>query len=329
MTEGRPSCSACARRNSDACSYKRASTVFRRHHAPTVGYGPESSSASTFHITAAPGSSHGTLDAENVDGVVTIGGDGNDESPYGPSSTIAFVRQVAEGGSVTDSVASRAASRRPKHPNVLLSEPLYARDSQSFVLPQRYLADDFVKCFWTFVHPVFPILHEPATTETYNKLWLPNTSATDSDPYSLPMLNLVFALGCQYSNFVAVKTRGTMAREHYLRSRRAFNFDILDSTSLTHVQLLLLMGVYLQSSQYASQCWNVIGLAVRCAQGLGLHLERDDSPFSRTERVLRRTVWHNCVCLDRLLSMTFGRPAMIANTQVPLPPIVDGHRLGG
>lgn len=176
--------------------------------------------------------------------------------------------------------------------------------------PQREDADDFVRCFFEFVHPLFPVLHQPSFEAQYESVWLPGDHSrsravvsVEEDCIFSTTLNLVFALGCQYSSLVPRARRSSLADEFYQQSRRHFVFEILDANSLPLVQLLLLKGIYLQSSRYPTRFWNVVGLAIRAAQSLGLHLDIE----SRTQlsREMRRRVWHVCVCLDRYgMSMT-------------------------
>ena len=49
--------------------------------------------------------------------------------------------------------------------------------------------------------------------------------------------------------------------------------DIIDDEmGIELVQLLLLMGFYLQSTERFSECWNITGLAICMAQNMGLQL---------------------------------------------------------
>lgn len=142
-------------------------------------------------------------------------------------------------------------------------------------------------------------------------------------------LNVIFALGCQFSILVPAQAKTAMAHDFYQRSRLVYNYELLDSMSVPAVQMLLLTGVYLQSAQNANRCWNVIGLAIRAAQGLGLHVETGRSRrLCQADREIRRRIWHCCLVLDRLLSMTFGRPVMISTKwDVPLPSLIDDEFL--
>lgn len=65
------------------------------------------------------------------------------------------------------------------------------------------------------------------------------------------------------------------------------------------------------------------------AQSLGLHVDHNGrQPMTQVEQQMRRRIWHTCIHLDRLLSMTFGRPSMIEKQiDVPVPALIDDEYL--
>ena len=65
------------------------------------------------------------------------------------------------------------------------------------------------------------------------------------------------------------------------------------------------------------------------AQSVGLHVDHNGrQPLSQVEQQMRRRIWHTCIHLDRLLSMTFGRPSMIEKQiDVPVPSLIDDECL--
>lgn len=65
------------------------------------------------------------------------------------------------------------------------------------------------------------------------------------------------------------------------------------------------------------------------AQSIGLHVNHSGrQQMSQVEQQMRRRIWHTCIHLDRLLSMTFGRPAMIEKQiDVPAPALIDDEYL--
>jgi len=148
----------------------------------------------------------------------------------------------------------------------------------------------FIQYFQSFIDP-----HSSRNTTTGGTLEIHDTA----NIIFSSTLNIVFALGCQHSKLVSEADKHPLARTFYHRSRDLFIFEMLDSTSIPLVQLLLLQSLYLQSSEYANRCWNVVGHAIRAAQGLGFHLPIDRRSETQLARETRRRVWYTCVTLDR------------------------------
>ncbi|EME77312.1 uncharacterized protein MYCFIDRAFT_60126 [Pseudocercospora fijiensis CIRAD86] len=231
---------------------------------------------------------------------------------YGPSSTVAFLRHVMpKQGTATppDSGAldSRSINSEPRPRSAApLPERVLPRNDGLAVLPRRRQADNFLLCYWEFIHPLFPVLHKPTFTRKYEALWLDSEMIqrehdTEAEEAAfMSTLNLVFAIGCKFSGLVEPAQKQSVAEDFFQKSRQAYPFDVLDSNSISVVQMLVLTGVYLQSTQHASRCWNSIGLAIRMAQCLGLHVDHNGRhSMSQVELQMRRRIWHTCVSLDR------------------------------
>lgn len=226
------------------------------------------------------------------------------EGTIGESSLMAFVRSMlrAAGNSTPSLKVANGASNAlpsaasyPNHPDI---------DDEVAFLPPRRVADGFVASYWQFLHPILPILHKPSFMRSSATLWeteedidARHRSAPEVD--LLSTVNIVLAIGCQFSDRVVSTRRIAMADKLYQRSKRLFTEDMLDSPTLSTVQLLLLTGVYLQSTNHANRCWNNIGLAIRAAQSIGLHLDGGRDKRSQRQREMDRRVWHACVFLDR------------------------------
>jgi hypothetical protein len=255
-------------------------------------------------------------DPYQVDALATVNSVEDDDGLYGGSSTIAFVRHVAErthaGDQATliedrDNATSQNAAQLDSRTFFPTPEIMLEKNESASVYPARRKADDFLHCFWEFVHPVFPVVHKTSFIAKYEKLWLSedarqqiDTTIDTEEVVFTSNLNLIFALGCQFSNLIPSTQKTSVANDFYQRSRHLFLFDILDSMSVSLVQMLLLTGIYLQSTPHASRCWNSIGLAIRVAQSLGLHLDSAGRrPESQLTCQMRRRIWHTCVVLDR------------------------------
>ncbi|KAF7860876.1 hypothetical protein EAF04_008394 [Stromatinia cepivora] len=339
----RPSCSSCIRRGvEDSCSYEEATVGSKASGdaGKTLIIGspkPNVQFRTISHSTPTPGAATGNASSPgNVGGLAMVSDMESQDSLYGGSSTIALVSQVRQAAS--DQAVSINATRRPPVDNPTQPngdvEILYNQDLANFILPPRQQADDFLYCYWEFVHPVFPLLDLQGFNTSYQRLWLSSPGkGLDGDELSKTIfhatLNLVFALGCQYSSDVPSHRKSSYADELYRRSRKLLNFEILDALQLSLVQLFLLTGVYLQSTHHANRCWNMVGLAIRTAQGLGLNTENNLHRADQLSIEIRRRVWYSCISLDRLLAMTFGRPTMIrtGSWDVQEPAIIDDQYL--
>jgi len=236
---------------------------------------------------------------------------------YGGSSTIAFVRSFTHGATelnkptVRDTPNNNNGHLHTDRPIAAQPLPIMERCPSSFLLPPRRSANDYVQCFWEYIHPLFPVLHKTSFMEKYAHLWSTEEGRErDGDVSDVneiifaSTLNLVFAIGCQFSASVPAQNKVALAEDFYQRSRKIFVYDIFDSTSVSLVQMLLVSGVYLQSTRYASRCWNVVGLAIRTAQSLGLHL--DVAKYRRESQLnkeMARRIWHTCLVLDKSVAL--------------------------
>jgi len=187
----------------------------------------------------------------------------------------------------TSAIPNRRGSRSVKIP---------VNDVDALVLPPRRTGDHLVDLYFKYVHTLFPWLHEPSFRSHYGELWMtPLDPTTADDPLFYCIVNLVLALGCQFSTFS--KDSIHSGNTFFNRAKTLLGLSIFDVGTLEVVQALLLMGGYLQSTNRPNRCWNVLGMAIRVAQGLGLHIERSGGDL--VEREIRRRSWWGCVVMDR------------------------------
>ncbi|KAJ4983632.1 fungal specific transcription factor [Stagonosporopsis vannaccii] len=197
-----------------------------------------------------------------------------------------------------------------------------------YVLPGRRRADKLLSLYWDRVYPLYPFLDKRGFNTQYQGLWV-NQENSEDDPVFLCALNLVFAIASQLDEDGSPSERQSSEDVFFQRSKEYLDMWCLNS--LHSVQTLLLLSIYLQSSCALDQAWMIIGVAIRAAQSLGLHLgETSGRITSHRERELVRKVWHTCVLLDRMAAMTQGRPSMIAgriDTKAPFPVSIDEELL--
>jgi len=210
-------------------------------------------------------------------------------------------------------------------------------DPDVFILPDSSTAGNYIDAYFIFANSVYPVVHKHTFINCYHDLL---DSGTGRDvgkrmehhkarPTFLALVNLVFAMGCQFSTIIDPSRRSKLSDKFYQRSRSLLASDsFLDNPTIEVVQILLLTTIYLQSTQHAGRCWNTLGAAIRAAQAIGLHLEQRHATCMRQlDRELGRRIWHSCVVLDKMQSMTFGRPAMLGKSKVESPQLIDDKYL--
>ena len=250
---------------------------------------------------------------------ITDGGLESSDHFYGTSSVVSFSQQIYQtqqrlnGGSnsILNQVSTTTAAQptRDMLSELLTSIPIPKPDD--YFLPPRVLADHLLNCYWSRVHCLYPFVHQQSFMSTYGRLWSTDTQETLQEPITKVglggsgcsvsvyhcALNAIFALGCQFSD-LPLAQRENLSETFFRRSKQLLRIDVLDEGDLALIQTLLIVAQFLQSTQFPNRCWNVVGLACRMAQGLGLYLDgaNESRPFVEVE--MRRRTWYGCVTLD-------------------------------
>ena len=193
--------------------------------------------------------------------------------------------------------------------------------SNSWVLPLRRVADGLVTTYFTKAQRIYPILHQHTFRRQYDRLWTSEANAAEAQTKQCVGLCLQKSRGKLFSHtlyaifaLAALLDSGppedniAQAKKYFCQAE-AFNFfDAMEhDIGLEFVQLGLLMGFYLQSTERFAKCWNITGMAIRMAQNIGLHLSPSEArkygqsyPCARqVDREMRARVWYGCVVLER------------------------------
>ena len=228
---------------------------------------------------------------------------------YGSSSTANFMRQLqdaVEKNTRTLEYSSTVAGQGEYYNNLLDTYPAHSEErylpysiAQHCVLPPRHLADTMIEYFWMQGVSLYPFLSKSSFNTAYQSLWGVNRVSADHI-MTYCTLNVIFAIVSQFSHDIPLEMRESTADMYFKRAMQLLHFEILGSGSLQLIQALLIMGLYLQSTDAPHRCWVLIGIAIRVAQGLGLHIAETTMRMKRqSERELARRIWHGCILMDR------------------------------
>ncbi|KAM3471638.1 hypothetical protein MY8738_009230 [Beauveria namnaoensis] len=263
-----------------------------------------------------------------VDSMTAIGDETTTEF-FGSSSAGSFTAQIkaaidARLGHSLNSYPVGSQGPRISQPPRSVSKCRHG--PKNVLLPTRRLADELMRTYWLYIDPLYPFLNKEDWQDRYARLFAGQPINTDESVF-MASLNIVFALSTQLHEGQDATARNGTSQDYFQRAQDLVDVTTWDSGSLEVVQYLLITSQYLQSTNSPHQTWMVVGLAVRTAQSLGLHLAETSAAKSPTvEQQRHRKIWHGCVLMDRMVALTHGRPAMISAelaSSVPLPAIAE------
>jgi hypothetical protein len=294
--------------------------------APDAGFGVPSPASG--HAPSVAGESQ-------IDSMTTVVEEGTSTAQYfGSSSAGSFTKQIkaaidarlgkspqaAPSSSHNNNRASFAATASPGSRDAGTNWNI--ADDPNYVLPGRRQADHLMDLYWHYVDTLYPFLDREKWGRYYANMFAGTPLGTDERIF-VSTLNIIFALSTQLIESLRPEQRDESSRVYFQRAQALMRLSLWEPGSLELVQCLLLMSQYLQTTSNAHQTWMVVGAAVRTAQSLGLHLPETSAGIADpVERELVRRLWHGCVLMDRMVSMTHGRPPIILHqhaSAVPLP----------
>ncbi|KAL5401958.1 hypothetical protein PMIN03_011084 [Paraphaeosphaeria minitans] len=254
------------------------------------------------------------------------------EGPYGPpgdNSEAALqrikARQIRQELQERDFNASLPASTT----SFYLDNDAFDVDDavDPYELPPMETAQKLVESYMHTVQDSFPILPRSSFTGNFRAYY---ESVGQGLPLAAPdmwlaILNLVFAIGARYSHLTQADWRAD-DRDHLIYQSRAHilglhRSPLASNPNLMQVQLTGLLALYLLVVGRVNRAWIVVGIALRYAQALGLHIRNEDRTFSKAQKETLIHIWWGTWCLEGILSVILGRPSLLVEDycSVPLP----------
>ncbi|KAF8215918.1 fungal-specific transcription factor domain-containing protein [Mycena galopus ATCC 62051] len=234
------------------------------------------------------------------------------------------------------------------------SELVYEEDMQ-IELPPAHVQEHLLQLYFTYIHPVFPVIHKTRFLTEYNTSPDSQGSGSSLKPESaqkcLPLLLLaMFALSARFSDQdTPLPPKGKMweAGGKYFDRAKTILAKVVHRSRPSTCQTLLLLGYREFGIGSMEQGWiYIVGMAIRMAIDLGLNCNLSDwksgnsehTLFSPEETQTRRQIWWSCCASDRCIdstnldstlighrygSMYMGRPIAIRDEDfdTPLPDV--------
>ncbi|KAM0751794.1 hypothetical protein T439DRAFT_379882 [Meredithblackwellia eburnea MCA 4105] len=183
--------------------------------------------------------------------------------------------------------------------------------------PDPIIADNLIHAYFTRFHHTFPILHKTSFIARYVRVMELHAAGTPSTDHDF--LALLFAVfGCA-AGLQAPQKDGSDRAFRWASPSEYAGIDYCDQAFLLywigsrgissdHIATMALLSICHSAWNTLARSWVLAGHAVRAAQDLGFHRSPRRLALSPLEKEMRRRVWYCVYGLDRVLSISLGRP---------------------
>ncbi|GLA31635.1 hypothetical protein AnigIFM63326_010315 [Aspergillus niger] len=243
------------------------------------------------------------------------------------------VRKKEDSVDMEDGVAGRhTVSLQQKQETAMAAMSYYLDDVgvplldsvDPYALPPKDLANRYFTAYMDSVHPSFNVVRKTAFVSRYRQFF---SQPAQPPPRWLAILNMIFAIGCQY-------TRATSSRPDsgdyddlvYLNRARKLTLSekvIFEHADLQQIQVEFLVAVYFVGMCQVNRAFKFSSMAFRSAVSLGINLRFVDDRTQYPAKEARVRLWWSIFLLEHLLTAITGRASCVGEslsaTPLPIP----------
>jgi hypothetical protein len=244
---------------------------------------------------------------------------------HGHSSGLSFVRRMREQlGDLMGPEEQGAPFVKSPTLHHVLDSPKSGMDSpfadgmrSQPALPPQQLARRICGYAVNDAAALLRTVHQPTFWASFERIFsVPQELYTNEDHVFLPLLYSAMALG---SLFGKTDDREGYETSHaqglaYFRTARHL-MDIADCRDLAHIQAVVLMILFLQSTAKLSQCYAYVGIALRSACRMGLHRSAVGK-FDPVESETRKRLFWTIRNLDSYVGALIGLPNTLRDEDI-------------
>ncbi|KAJ5113839.1 fungal-specific transcription factor domain-containing protein [Penicillium angulare] len=232
-------------------------------------------------------------------------GEGNQLRYFGSRSNLSFINSqklpIASG-------LGQSVSKSTHHRKLVVDVP-------------SKIQKELLEIFWEWQNPWQYLVHK----ETFLRSFENNTD----DGYCTPLLLYsMLALASRLSDNIDIRIdqgdSGT-AGDGFANKAKTLLFEEIEAPRVSTVIAAAHISLKEMAKDNEPAGWTYIGIAVRMAYNLGLHVDPQSCVASGTlspeEAELRSIAWWGCYMIEKLFTVGIGRPSIILerDIQVPFP----------
>ncbi|KAK6355876.1 hypothetical protein TWF718_000255 [Orbilia javanica] len=205
--------------------------------------------------------------------------------------------------------------------------PLYSdgsqiRDLRAF-LPPKTTGQKLLNIFHHSTARIAPIFYWPIILNKFGRAYeapiYPTDQSTVTGVFCVIMAIYAYASLCS-DNSDNFETPSYNPRRgwHFYECAKRFHDTSQPMYSIADVEVLMVMGMYLDLSALPSPAWMTIGSLARVCQDLGLHRKPVEGKFTPPEYEHRSRMFWCSFLLDRKLALQFGRPPILDEEEIDM-----------
>ncbi|KAL6232946.1 hypothetical protein BDW75DRAFT_9217 [Aspergillus navahoensis] len=209
-----------------------------------------------------------------------------------------------------------------ERPRTLRMEELLAKSTEP---PNDEMGGRILHAYLTRLHVRYPFLDRKELWRLHEDRWrLAKTKReelTKSERFGIFKLYLTYAIGA--TTMQLSEKYDYVPPEHFYITALQQVPAMCETRSVQNVEAMTLLVVYHLRSASSQGVWYMIGLAMRTAIDLGLHRKANETNLDPITAQMRRRLFWTVYYLERVVSVSLGRPFSIADRHIDLPLPVD------
>ncbi|KAA8652343.1 putative C6 transcription factor [Aspergillus tanneri] len=144
---------------------------------------------------------------------------------------------------------------------------------------------------------------------------------SQAERYGIFKLYMVYAIG---ATAIELSEKDTyIAPERFYMTALQQVPAMCEARSIENIEAMTLLVLYHLRSASSQGVWYMVGLAMRTAIDLGLHRKANEIHLDPIAAQMRRRLFWTVYYVERVVSMSLGRPFSIADRHIDLPLPVD------
>ncbi|KAE8383334.1 hypothetical protein BDV26DRAFT_277281 [Aspergillus bertholletiae] len=203
-------------------------------------------------------------------------------------------------------------------------EELLAKSAEP---PNDEMGSRIMNAYLTRLHTRYPFLDRRELWQLHEARWQlakkKREELSKAEKFGIFQLYIVYAIGATFLQ-LSERYSYTPPERFYMTALQQAS-AMCEARSIENIKAMTLLVAYHLRSASSQGMWYMIGLAMRTAIDLGLHRKANEVNLDPFTAQLRRRLFWTVYYLERVISMSLGRPFSIAdrNIDLPLPLDVD------